>query len=183
MCAHAEPARQTTRNTLTSNSTLADIPCAQQLRNSGTTPGPPSRVTQRDLDDAHLTNALIDAHDDDPEFGYRFLTDELERAGHVVGERQVWRLCSQQKLWSATMRKGRGSGKTSGPAVHDDHVQRDFTAAAPNTVWVTDISEHPTAEGKLYRCAAELQGRPAGRPGRAVNESGRACRVEGSARR
>jgi hypothetical protein len=91
-------------------------------------------ISQRELQDAYLTNALIDAHADDPEFGYRFLADELERAGHlidgrVIGERRVWRLCSQQRLWSATVRKGRrGSGKTPGPAVHDDHVQRDFTA-------------------------------------------------------
>ncbi len=111
-------------------------------------------VSQRDLDDAYLTNALIDAHDDDPEFGYRFLADELERDGHVVGERRVWRLCSQQQLWSTTVRQGRrGSGKTPGPAVHDDHVQRNFTAQRPDQVWVTDITEHPTAEGKLYCCA------------------------------
>ncbi len=110
-------------------------------------------VSQRDLDDAYFTNMLIDAYADDPEFGYRLLADELELAGHKVGERRVWRLCSQQKLWSATVRKGRrGSGKTPGPAVHDDHVQRDFTAQEPNTVWVTDITEHPTAEGKLYCC-------------------------------
>ena len=111
-------------------------------------------VGQRDLEDAYLTNALIDAHDEDPEYGYRFLADELERTGHVVGERRVWRLCSQQKLWSATVRKGRrGSGKTPGPAVHDDHLQREFTAPAPDQVWVTDITEHPTAQGKLYCCA------------------------------
>jgi putative transposase len=111
-------------------------------------------VSQRDLDDAYLTNALIDAHGDDPEFGYRFLADELERAGHAVGERRVWRLCSQQRLWSCTVRKGRrGSGKTPGPAVHDDHLQRNFTAQRPDQVWVTDITEHPTAEGKLYCCA------------------------------
>ena len=103
-------------------------------------------VSYRDLEDAHLTNALIDAHGDDPEFGYRFLADELERAGHDVGERRVWRLCSAQKLWSVTVRKGRrGTGKTPGPAVHDDHVQRNFTAAEPDQVWVTDITEHPTA--------------------------------------
>ncbi len=113
-----------------------------------------SPVSQRDLEDAYLTNALIDAHGDDPEFGYRFLADELERAGHLVGERRVWRLCSQQKLWSATVRKGRrGSGKSPGPAVHDDHLQRNFTAQRPDQVWVTDITEHPTAEGKLYCCA------------------------------
>ncbi len=71
-----------------------------------------------------------------------------------AGERRVWRLCSQQKLWSATVRKGRrGGGKTPGPAVHDDLVQRDFTAQRPNQAWVTDITEHPTAEGKLYCCA------------------------------
>ena len=111
-------------------------------------------VCQRDLEDAYLTNALIDAHDDDPEFGYRFLADELERAGMGVGERRVWRLCSQQRLWSTTVRKGRrGSGKRPGPAVHDDHLQRDFSAQLPNLKWVTDITEHPTAEGKLYCCA------------------------------
>jgi putative transposase len=111
-------------------------------------------VSQRELEDAYLTNALIDAHSDDPEFGYRFLADELELLGHDVGERRVWRLCSQQKLWSATARKGRrGSGKTPGPAVHDDHLQRDFTAQRPDQVWVTDITEHPTAQGKLYCCA------------------------------
>jgi len=110
-------------------------------------------VSERDLHDAYLTNALVDAHRDDPAFGYRFLADELERAGITVGERRVWRLCSQQKLWSTTVRKGRrGKGKP-GPAVHDDHVQRNFTAAEPNRTWVTDITEHPTLEGKVYCCA------------------------------
>jgi transposase InsO family protein len=37
--------------------------------------------------------------------------------------------------------------------VHDDPVQRDFTAPAINTVWLTDITEHPKAEGKIYLCA------------------------------
>ncbi|SNS97566.1 Integrase core domain-containing protein, partial [Geodermatophilus pulveris] len=111
-----------------------------------------SPVSRRDLEDAYLTNALIDAHADDPEFGY--LADEVERAGHLAGERRIWRLCSQQKLWSTTVRKGRrGAGKTPGPAVHDDHVQRNFTAQRPDQIWVTDITEHPTAEGKLYCCA------------------------------
>ena len=37
--------------------------------------------------------------------------------------------------------------------MHDDLVRRDFTAQAPNQVWVTDITEHPTTQGKLYCCA------------------------------
>lgn len=34
----------------------------------------------------------------------------------------------------------------------EDLVQRDFTAQAPNELWLTDITEHPTQEGKLYCC-------------------------------
>jgi transposase InsO family protein len=37
--------------------------------------------------------------------------------------------------------------------VHDDLVQRNFTAERPDAVWLTDITEHPTLEGKLYCCA------------------------------
>jgi len=34
----------------------------------------------------------------------------------------------------------------------EDLVQRQFTASAPNELWLTDITEHPTREGKLYCC-------------------------------
>ena len=41
-------------------------------------------VSDRDLAEAHLANALFDAHADDPEFGYRLLADEIEyHAGGV----------------------------------------------------------------------------------------------------
>ena len=111
-------------------------------------------VCERDWDDAHLTNAIVDVHADDPEFGYRFIADELVAAGHPVGERRVWRLCRDQRVWSTTVKKGRKtSPKTPGPAVHDDLVQRQFKAPEPNAVWLTDITEHPTVEGKVYGCA------------------------------
>ncbi len=34
---------------------------------------------------------------DDPEFGYRFIADELDRAGRAMNERRVWQLCRQQR--------------------------------------------------------------------------------------
>ena len=37
-------------------------------------------ITERELDQAHLANALFDAHHDDPEFGYRLLADEARAA-------------------------------------------------------------------------------------------------------
>ncbi len=49
----------------------------------------------------------------------------------------------------------RGLNRKPGPPVHDDRVQRDFTATVPNQLWLTDITEHPTAEGKLYLCAVK----------------------------
>jgi putative transposase len=110
-------------------------------------------VCERDFDDAHLVNVIRNVHEDDPEFGYRFISDELELAGHSVGERRVWRLCSEHRIWSTTTKKGRrSSGKRPGPAVHDDLVQRNFTAPAPDRVWLTDITEHRTDQGKLYAC-------------------------------
>ncbi|MGH3025396.1 MAG: IS3 family transposase [Gaiellaceae bacterium] len=113
-------------------------------------------VSRRCYDDAQLVNAIRDVHADDPEFGYRFVCDELVRAGHQVGERRVWRLCKEHRLWSVTTKKGRpAAGKTPGPAVHDDLVRRSFTAPAPDRVWLTDITEHPTAEGKLYACVVK----------------------------
>ena len=36
-----------------------------------------------------------------------------------------------------------------------DLVDRNFTRSEPNQLWVTDITEHPTREGKLY-CAVVL---------------------------
>jgi putative transposase len=111
-------------------------------------------VSQRDWDDAHLTNAAVDAHRDDPTFGYRFIADDLHAAGHRVSERQVWRLCSQQRLWSLHAKK-RGLNRKAGPPVHDDRVRRAFTAPALDRLWLTDITEHPTGAGKLYLCAVK----------------------------
>ena len=113
-----------------------------------------SPVTKRDLENAHLTNLIVDAHRDDPAFGYRFLADELDKQDHRVSERRVWRLCSDMAIWSSFVKKSR-SGKKPGPPVHDDLVQRDFSAAAMNELWFTDITEHGTSEGKLYLCSLE----------------------------
>jgi len=55
--------------------------------------------------------------------------------------------------WSAFGKSKRGKNGKPGPHVHDDLVHRDFTASAPNQVWLTDITEHRTGEGKLYLCA------------------------------
>ena len=119
-------------------------------------------VSQRDWDDAHLIDVLYEAHADDPTLGYRFLTDELNiEYGINVGENRVHRLCHIAGI-TASHHKKRSKAGTAGPPPHDDllavvdeHgvVRHEFKADAPNKVWLWDISEHPTREGKLYLCA------------------------------
>jgi hypothetical protein len=102
---------------------------------------------------AYRANALLDAHCDDPEFGYRYLVEEARAAGEPMAERTAWRICSQHRLWSAFGKTRRGKNGRTGPPVHDDLVERDFTADALNQLWLSDITEHRTGEGKLYVCA------------------------------
>ncbi len=119
-------------------------------------------VCQRDWDDAHLIDKLYELHADDATLGYRFLSDELDlEHGIRVGENRVHRLCRLAGIHASHHKKRSKPGST-GPAPHDDllavvdeHgvIRHEFLADRPNKVWLWDISEHPTGEGKLYVCA------------------------------
>ena len=112
-------------------------------------------VTDAEWVEAHRANALFEAHADDPEFGYRYLADEAREGGQVMADRTAWRICSANGWWSVFGKKRGRNGKKPKPGTpaYPDLVQRDFTAAAPNQRWLTDITEHHTGEGKLYLCA------------------------------
>jgi transposase-like protein len=45
-------------------------------------------VSRRDWDEAHLINAALDIHADDPAFGYRFIADELPARGIIAAGEQ-----------------------------------------------------------------------------------------------
>ena len=110
-------------------------------------------ITDDQVDEAYVANAIHNAHCDDPESGYRFLADEVRLADHDVSDRVVWRICRDNQWWSVFGKPTRGKGSKPGTPSHDDLVRRDFTAEAPNQLWLSDITEHRTAEGKLYLCA------------------------------
>ena len=115
-------------------------------------------VTDAELAEAYRANALFDAHRDDPEFGYRFLVDEARDAGPPMADRTAWRICSDNGWWSAFGKKrgkaarspARRSTTTCAPSTSR---VRTFTADGPNQLWLADITEHRTGEGKLYLCA------------------------------
>lgn len=73
--------------------------------------------------------------------------------GEQVNHKRVARLMRDAGLQGAYRRKHR-----RGPAreaTEEDLVNRQFIAEQPNQLWLTDITEHPTNDGKLY-CAAVL---------------------------
>ena len=118
-------------------------------------------VSDRAVEEAELVAVLRELHEDDPEGGYRVLADDITELGYQLSERRVWRLCHKAGIRSVfTRRKTRY--KKAGEAVHDDlcawtdrHgvTRHRFTAEAPNELWLTDITEHRTRQGKLYLCA------------------------------
>ncbi|WP_125107154.1 IS3 family transposase [Gulosibacter massiliensis] len=121
-----------------------------------------SPITDSEVVEAYRANALFDAHRDDPEFGHRLLADEARDAGEPMADRTAWRITASNCWWSVFGKKRGRNSKKPGPAVHDDlctvtdengRVRHEFTADGPNQLWLTDITEHKTAEGKLYLCA------------------------------
>jgi hypothetical protein len=126
-------------------------PCAhaQWVKRWGCRLVTPHPGTHPEITEAYRANALFDAHRDDPEFGYRFLAEEARQAGEPMARLADLR---GQRLMERVWQK-RGKNGKAGPPVHNDFVDCDLTAEAPNRLWLSDINEHPTREGKLYLCA------------------------------
>ena len=119
-------------------------------------------VTGSEIAEAYRANALFHAHGDDPEFGHRLLADEARDAGETMSDRTAWRIGATNGWWSSFGKKRGKNGKKPGPPVHDDlctvtdekdRIRHEFTADTANQLWLTDITEHKTGEGKLYVCA------------------------------
>lgn len=87
-------------------------------------------------------------------YGYRRVHAELTIGMKVqVSSRLVSVLMTQAGIYGLP-----GPARVKrlkGVATADDLVNRKFHRLQPNELWVTDITEHPTREGKVY-CAAVL---------------------------
>ena len=83
---------------------------------------------------------------------WRIRTCLAIECGERIGEDRVRRLMKQEDL-SRRQRQRKRSCR-SGPTVPNipDLLERDFSAAQPNAVWGTDITEFKTGEGKLSLC-------------------------------
>ncbi len=113
---------------------------------------PSTRQTENELISKHLGDIHRISRGT---YGYRRAHAELVLGlGLPVNRKRVQRLMQAAGL-KGLPRRRRGPGTTirSGEDPQADLVQRQFTATAPDELWVTDITEHPTSEGKLYVAA------------------------------
>lgn len=109
----------------------------------------------RDIRHAWLTDLITQVHAASrATYGARRVHAELTMGrGVVVGHNAVTMLMARAGLRGLTGRpKWRKAPKL---ATATDLVERKFTSDVPDRLWVTDITEHPTREGKVY-CAAVL---------------------------
>ena len=84
-------------------------------------------------------------------YGYRRVRAELRLGRQIVVSRKlVHKLMAEAHLQGLPARKRRKNLVNA--ATSEDLVCRDFARSAPNQLWLTDITEHPTREGKVYCC-------------------------------
>ena len=110
-------------------------------------------VSEKEMSDAFLTNTIIDIHRmSRRSYGSPRVHAEL-RLGQdtCCSRKRVERLMKEAGISGVYRRKGRGCTRRD-PAAEpaDDLVNREFDPAVPDRLWVMDVTEHPTEEGKLY---------------------------------
>jgi len=112
------------------------------------------KPSARDCRDAVIGPALTQLWEDNYRvYGARKLWKAARRAGHDVGRDQVAR--HMRAAGITGVRRGKRVRTTKpDPAAprHPDLVGRNFTATAPNQLWVTDLTFVPTWAGVAYVC-------------------------------
>ncbi len=87
-------------------------------------------------------------------YGTRRVTAELRLGfGMTVHRKAVRRIMGSLGLAGLPTPKVKCRGSKTDGAAAGDLVLRRFSREAPDRLWMTDITEHPTREGKLYCCA------------------------------
>lgn len=110
---------------------------------------PPSA---RAITDAWLTEEITRVFEDNyGVYGARKLWRQLQREGIFIGRDRVWRLMRDAGLQGVRRGKKTFTTRPDERATRaPDLVQRDFTAPAPNRLWVADITYVRTWSGFCY---------------------------------
>ena len=106
----------------------------------------------RSIRHAWLTDLIGQIHESSyGTYGRMRVRAELQRSHEItVGQNTVGLLMRRSGLVGLPLR--RRSKRVPNQVTVTDLVRRRFHADGPDRLWVTDITEHPTREGKLYCC-------------------------------
>jgi putative transposase len=112
---------------------------------------------ERDLVDLGLLSNIYEIWDASGRtYGADRVHQQLRRDGIRVGRKRVERLMAGRGWQGAYLRRGWRGGSTRQNPNHiaaPDLVNRDFTAAAPNRLWVADATRIPCGEGVFWLAA------------------------------
>jgi len=110
-------------------------------------------VREKDLDDAYLCNTIVDIWTmSRRSYGSPRVHAELKLGQGVrCSRKRVERLMRQAQIAGIHRRRRGGCTRRDLEAQpSDDLVQRAFDPAEPDRLWVMDVTEHPTGDGKAY---------------------------------
>lgn len=84
-------------------------------------------------------------------YGYRRIHDDFVDLNEPCGKNRIARIMKENNIRPKTKRKFKVTtdSKHNKP-IHNNHLDRQFNAEAPNQRWVSDITYIPTVEGWLY---------------------------------
>lgn len=110
------------------------------------------KPSQRQQDNSRLLRRIKHIHvDSDAVFGSPRIWEELRYDGESCSLNRVARLMRAANIAGIPASKQWRKRKSSKRPDHViNHLERDFTAAHPDTKWVTDITYIRTGEGWLY---------------------------------
>ena len=110
----------------------------------------PQRVRQDEALTVKIKNIFYESK---RVYGARKIQRLLRREGWKVGRKRIRRLMLQAGLVSITYRRHvQTTDSRHALAIFPNLLNRDFTAAAVNRVWVSDFTYIRTDEGWLYLC-------------------------------
>uniref|UniRef100_A0A4Y8PP48 Transposase n=3 Tax=Paenibacillus athensensis TaxID=1967502 RepID=A0A4Y8PP48_9BACL len=98
--------------------------------------------------------AIIDEHEDNRNYGVRRILLALSQIEITTSYSTVYRIMKQHRLLRKAKRHPNGLTREDATAQKSENlICRDFSASAPNQKWLSDITEVPCSDGKLYLSA------------------------------
>lgn len=97
---------------------------------------------------------IIEEHEDNSNYGVQRILLGLSQLDITTSYSTVYRIMKRHGLLKKAKRYPNGITREDAAAQKSQNlIQRDFTSSAPNQKWLSDTTEVPCSDGKLYLSA------------------------------